>query len=139
MNVVRTLQLRCRYIKAKDFDMAIRVACLGVTEADWKMLGLQALYNMEVDIARESFLRINNLHLVTLSSKVEKDLKDPNRPREVRRLVPGLPWQAAAYFCGGDACSRGRDRVGGVWCLSAQFECRCCVCGGAPGHDQRTQ
>ena len=72
-----------RFIKAKDFPMAIRVACLGVTEADWKMLGLQALYNMEVDIARESFLRINNLHLVQLSSKVEKDLKDPNRPREI--------------------------------------------------------
>ncbi len=38
---------------------------------------------MEVDIARESFLRINNLHLVTLASKVEKDLKDPSRPREI--------------------------------------------------------
>ena len=72
-----------RYIKAKDFKMAIRVACLGVTEADWKMLGLQALYNMEVDIARESFLRINNLHLVTLTSKVEQDLKNPNKPRDI--------------------------------------------------------
>jgi hypothetical protein len=50
--------------------MAIRMACLGVTDADWKMLGLQALYNMEVDIARESFLRINDLHLVTLAFKV---------------------------------------------------------------------
>ncbi len=38
---------------------------------------------MEVDIARESFLRINNLHLVTLASKVERDLKDPSRPREI--------------------------------------------------------
>jgi intraflagellar transport protein 122 len=72
-----------RYIKSKDFDMAIRVACLGVTEADWKTLGLQALYNMKVEVARESFLRINDLHLVTLASKVEQDLKDKSKPRDV--------------------------------------------------------
>ncbi len=32
-----------RYLERKDFDNAYKVACLGVTEADWKQLALEAL------------------------------------------------------------------------------------------------
>ena len=32
-----------RYLEKRDFDSAYKVACLGVTEADWKQLALEAL------------------------------------------------------------------------------------------------
>lgn len=32
-----------RYLERKDFDNGYKVACLGVTEADWRQLALEAL------------------------------------------------------------------------------------------------
>ena len=37
-----------RYIEDKDWDMAYRVACLGVTDSDWRLLGESALRAMQV-------------------------------------------------------------------------------------------
>ncbi len=32
-----------RYLEQRDFARAYQVACLGVPEADWRMLGMEAL------------------------------------------------------------------------------------------------
>jgi hypothetical protein len=32
-----------RYLEQRDFTRAYQVACLGVPEADWRMLGMEAL------------------------------------------------------------------------------------------------
>jgi intraflagellar transport protein 122 len=38
------MQLTCRrYLEKRDYDSAYKVACLGVTEADWRQLALEAL------------------------------------------------------------------------------------------------
>ncbi|CAL1157693.1 unnamed protein product, partial [Cladocopium goreaui] len=42
-----------RYMEKKDFETAYRVACLGVTEADWRALALDALQSLRFDIARK--------------------------------------------------------------------------------------
>ncbi|KAF0772619.1 hypothetical protein AaE_002268, partial [Aphanomyces astaci] len=42
-----------RYVEQKEFSLAYQVACLGVTESDWRLLAWEALKNMNFDIARK--------------------------------------------------------------------------------------
>lgn len=46
--------------------MAYKVACLGVTDSDWKMLGIAAMQAMKLDIARKSFIRIRDMKFIEL-------------------------------------------------------------------------
>ena len=43
------------------FAKAYRVASLGVTEADWRALGEAALAKLELDIAKNCFIRIRDV------------------------------------------------------------------------------
>ena len=42
-----------KYIEKKDFKSAYKVACLGVTEQDFRYLGSEALINVDFDIANK--------------------------------------------------------------------------------------
>ena len=42
-----------RYLEKKDYDNAYKVACLGVTENDWRELAIRALSGLAFDYARK--------------------------------------------------------------------------------------
>jgi hypothetical protein len=42
IDVPQTTSMHC-FLEKGDYEQAYKVACLGVTEADWKALGLAAL------------------------------------------------------------------------------------------------
>jgi intraflagellar transport protein 122 len=46
--------------------MAYKVACLGVTDSDWKLLAVSALQAMKLDIARKAFIRIRDMRFIDL-------------------------------------------------------------------------
>jgi hypothetical protein len=46
--------------------MAYKVACLGVTDSDWRSLGIAALQAMKLDIARKAFIRIRDMKYIEL-------------------------------------------------------------------------
>lgn len=59
-----------RYIEKKDFETAYRVGCLGVTEADWRLLALDALQSLRFDIARKAFIRIRDVRYIDLLNRI---------------------------------------------------------------------
>jgi intraflagellar transport protein 122 len=62
-----------RYVERKQFSDAYRIACLGVTEDDWKMLGMAAMQSLALDVARKAFIRIREVKYVELLNRVELD------------------------------------------------------------------
>ncbi|MCO5559215.1 hypothetical protein L7F22_012810 [Adiantum nelumboides] len=68
------------YIGSGDFDNAYKVACLGVTEADWKFLGLESLQAQFWNVAHGSFSRLQDMCYLDLINQVEKDF-DPSQDR----------------------------------------------------------
>jgi len=72
MDIPQTSSL-IKYIENKDFKSAYQVACLGITEQDFKSLGIEALQNGDFEIARRCFLRIKEMPLIELLQKYEQE------------------------------------------------------------------
>ncbi|KAJ3091116.1 hypothetical protein HK102_001633 [Quaeritorhiza haematococci] len=72
-----------RYLEKKDFAGAYPIACLGVTDADWRRLAMEALENMEFEIARKAFVHIRDLRYVDLIRTVEKILSENKNDRDL--------------------------------------------------------
>ena len=66
-----------QYLSDKDFDRAYKVACLGVTEADWRRLALDALTALRLGIARKAFTRIRELRYIELVDTIERAAAAP--------------------------------------------------------------
>ena len=64
-----------RYVEQKNYDTAYKVACLGVTENDWRLLAMRALDGMSLNVARKSFIRIRDMRFIELLNRIEKGLK----------------------------------------------------------------
>ncbi|KAI6231946.1 hypothetical protein M3Y95_00435200 [Aphelenchoides besseyi] len=71
-------------LRVFDFSDAYELASLGVTEKDWKLLGLEALENMEFQVAKKSFYRIKDCRSLLLINEVE-DMKACGKSKEVIR------------------------------------------------------
>ena len=55
-----------RYLEKRDFAAAYRIACLGVTDVDWKQLAQEALKALSLDIARRAYSRLRDTRYVDL-------------------------------------------------------------------------
>jgi len=95
-----------RYIEKKDFETAYKVACLGVTEADWRLLALDALQSLRFDIARKAFIRIRDMRYIDLLNRITQQYGNRSSlTHEEEQLVTaqvlafqGKYSEAAQYF-----------------------------------------
>lgn len=94
-----------RYVERREFDAAYRVACLGVTEGDWKMLGTHAMTHLQLEIARKAFIRIREVKFVELLNRIELERRQMSGTASDEGLLLGdiLAFQskyhdAARYF-----------------------------------------
>lgn len=53
------------------FSKAYQIACLNVTDSDWKILSREALDNFNLPIAKKSFARIKELKYLELITNYE--------------------------------------------------------------------
>jgi intraflagellar transport protein 122 len=55
-----------RFLEKKDFAMAYKLACVGVTENDWRSLGIEAMLSKNFVMAKKAFVRIRDLKYIDL-------------------------------------------------------------------------
>lgn len=61
-----------RFIDRKEFDEAYRVACLGVTQSDWRKLAMAALENYSLSVAKKAFTRVQELKFFGIIRGMER-------------------------------------------------------------------
>ena len=55
-----------RYMDKKQAEMAYKVACLGVTEQDWRNYAMFALQNLNFELAKKAFIRVRDVKYIDL-------------------------------------------------------------------------
>lgn len=66
-----------RYLEEKNHEMAYKVACLGVTEQDWRALAIDCIQAKKYKIAKNAFIRNKDVRFLDLLAKIEADRKQP--------------------------------------------------------------
>ncbi|NWS11626.1 IF122 protein, partial [Pachyramphus minor] len=64
-----------QYLERKMFKEAYQIACLGVTDADWRELAMEALEGLEFETAKKAFTRVRDLRYLELISSIEERKK----------------------------------------------------------------
>ncbi|XP_024523366.1 intraflagellar transport protein 122 homolog isoform X2 [Selaginella moellendorffii] len=57
-----------QYLRTGDYQNAYRVACMGVTEMDWRELALEAMKGQDWKVARAGFMRLRDVPFLDLLS-----------------------------------------------------------------------
>ena len=64
-----------RYMNKRDYEKAFKVACLGVTQTDWRFLAMEALKAMQLNIARKAFIQVRDVKYIDLINRIEQGRK----------------------------------------------------------------
>ncbi|NWR56785.1 IF122 protein, partial [Bucorvus abyssinicus] len=64
-----------QYLERKMFKEAYQIACLGVTDTDWRELAMEALEGLEFETAKKAFTRVRDLRYLELISSIEERKK----------------------------------------------------------------
>ncbi|XP_020611190.1 intraflagellar transport protein 122 homolog isoform X2 [Orbicella faveolata] len=64
-----------QYLEKKLYRDAYKVACLGVTEGDWRALAMEALEGLDFDTAKKAFIRVRDLRYLELIHNIEERKK----------------------------------------------------------------
>lgn len=94
-----------RYLEQNEFTKAYQVSCLGVTEADWRLLAWEALKSMNFEIARKAFIRVRDVRYIELVNALEQRKKQqlPNEetaePELAKKVKSMLQAEIMAYQC----------------------------------------
>jgi intraflagellar transport protein 122 len=92
-----------RYLEKKDYFNAYNVACLGVTDSDWRELAMNALSGLSFEIARKAFIRIRDVRYIELLNRIEIARKAPNHDDQefLAQIMAfqGNYSEAARLFC----------------------------------------
>ncbi|XP_034446524.1 intraflagellar transport protein 122 homolog isoform X2 [Hippoglossus hippoglossus] len=64
-----------QYLERKMFKEAYQIACLGVTDSDWRDLATDALEGLDFDTAKKAFIRIRDLRYLELINSIEERKK----------------------------------------------------------------
>ncbi|KAG9467612.1 hypothetical protein GDO78_014609 [Eleutherodactylus coqui] len=64
-----------QYLERKMFCEAYQIACLGVTDLDWRELAMEALEGLDFETAKKAFIRIRDLRYLELINSIEERKK----------------------------------------------------------------
>ena len=58
-----------KFIEKKEFEMAYKLACLGVPENDLRFLGIEAFQHQNFEIAEKCFVKLKDIPFIELTKK----------------------------------------------------------------------
>ena len=61
-----------QYLDQNNLRLAYEVACLGVTESDWRSLGKQSLESLDFEVGRQAFTRLKDLRYLELINELQQ-------------------------------------------------------------------
>ncbi|KAG2471028.1 IF122 protein, partial [Polypterus senegalus] len=64
-----------QYLEKKMFKEAYQIACLGVTDNDWRDLAMEALEGQDFETAKKAFIRVRDLRYLELINSIEERKK----------------------------------------------------------------
>jgi hypothetical protein len=100
-----------RALDVGDIKSAYSVACLGATEADWKVLAVNALRSNCLDISKICFARLKDTKYLSLIESMERgETHSTTAPENVQKPVPSV--LSSVSSASGD--KKGTGRVRGV-------------------------
>lgn len=73
-----------RLLDLEDYKGAYGFACLGATEADWRVLGMRSLRANQLDIAKNAYARLKDVKYLRLIELIEKDTE--TAPKVTERI-----------------------------------------------------
>jgi len=97
-----------RYIEKGDFKTGYQVACLGVTDGDWRHLAIAALQHLEFAIARKCFIRIRDVRYIDLLNKISLQYTRKLSSEEELLISAQVLAFQSKYREAGDAYSRAK-------------------------------
>ncbi|KAJ3255478.1 hypothetical protein HDU77_003673 [Chytriomyces hyalinus] len=65
-----------KYLDKKEFEPAYKVACLGVTESDWRRLAMDSLEGLSFEVATKAFVRLRDTKFLDLIKLIERMKQD---------------------------------------------------------------
>lgn len=71
-----------QYIDKKIYREAYKIACLGVTDGDWEELAQSALENLEFEVARYAFIKLQDFPYLELIEELREKQKRGETNRE---------------------------------------------------------
>jgi intraflagellar transport protein 122 len=97
-----------RALDNSDYKGAYAVACLGATEAEWKLLAMRCLRANQVNLAKSAFARLKETKFLSLLESIEKN----PHPSSIKTSAGTS--SSAASADGGEKSRGGRVRGGGA-------------------------
>ncbi|XP_051524720.1 intraflagellar transport protein 122 homolog isoform X2 [Myxocyprinus asiaticus] len=64
-----------QYLECRMFQEAYQIACLGVTDNDWRDLATEALEGLDFHTAKKAFIRVRDLRYLELINSIEERKK----------------------------------------------------------------
>lgn len=64
-----------QFIEAGQFEEAYQVACLGVPTSDWESLAQAAMDSLQLQVARDAFVKVRNLPWLNLINELREKQK----------------------------------------------------------------
>ena len=92
-----------RHLEKRDFVAAYRIACLGVTDGDWRQLANDALKALNLDIARRAYARLRDTRYIDLVARIEQERRQAGHDDQVLVATvlahQGKFQEAAKLYC----------------------------------------
>jgi len=116
-----------RHLEKRDFAAAYKIACLGVTDGDWRQLANEALKALNLDIARRAFIRLRDTRYIDLVARIEAERKQAGHDDHVLIATvlahQGKFQEAAKLYCKANRVERAIDMFSDLrkWEEARQF------------------